>query len=46
MKLTEPPFATVSISISLSIARISGEGLKALIWMFDIRMNFRRAYFR
>jgi hypothetical protein len=28
MKLTEPPFATVSISISLSIARISGDGLK------------------
>ncbi len=28
MKLTEPPFATASINISLSIAQISGEDFK------------------
>jgi hypothetical protein len=46
MKLTEPPFATVSISISLSIAQISGEELRALIWISDMRMNFREVHFR
>ena len=36
MKLTDPPFATVSIRISLSIRRISGEALRALILIADM----------
>ncbi len=37
MKLTEAPLAMASISISLSIAQIAGEALKALIWMSRIK---------
>ena len=33
MKLTEPPFVTASINISLSVAQVSGEDFSVLIWM-------------
>ena len=38
MKLTDPPFATVSIRISLSILRISGEAFSALISIADMML--------
>jgi len=39
MNLTDPPSATTSIRISLSISQILGEALKALISISDIAAN-------
>jgi len=39
MKLTDPPFATTSIRISLSSSQIFGEALKVLISISDIAVN-------
>jgi hypothetical protein len=36
MKLTDPPFATVSIRSSLKAARMSGEGPSGLIGIADM----------
>ena len=41
MKLTDPPFATVSMRISLSIARVFGEALNALISISDMASSWR-----
>ena len=41
MKLTEPPFATVSTSISLSVAQVSGEEFSVLIWMSGMNCRLR-----
>src|SRR5882672_5412844 len=42
MKLTEPPFATVSTRISLNASRISGEAFNALISISGISASSRR----
>jgi hypothetical protein len=41
MKLTEPPFATVSTSISLSVALVLGEDFSVLIWMSGMNYQLR-----
>jgi hypothetical protein len=42
MKLTDPPFATTSTRISLSISMTFGEAVKALISISDISVNLTR----
>jgi hypothetical protein len=46
MKLTEPPFVTASINISLSVAQVSGEDFSVLMSGMNDRLRADEMLFR